>query len=452
MSPEKDQDYFCEGMAEELINALTCLEGLHVSARTSSFKFKGQPLDAPEIGTQLKVSSILEGRVRKAGNRLRITAQLVNVDDGFHLWSERYDRTMDDVFEVQDEIARTVVEKLKVKLLGGATTPLVKRPTDNVEAYNLVLQGRYHLVRATEAALEKGLACFTQALALEPTYAQAQAGIASVRVFRGMVSLAAPHTVMPEAKEAALRALALDETAADAHLALAYVLHYYEWDWAGAEREYGRALELNPSDAQARTAYAWLLADTGRVDEAVPEARSAVERDPVSALPRFSLAQVFVAARRFEEAIAVAHAAIELDPSFPSSYQALGWGLVGLGRYVEAVKVSRQQVIVAPGDPMSQAQLGWALGLAGERQEALAILEDLKRRRSEGYFGGVLLAGVCVGLGDHDRAISWLQKAAEERDGLMTFLNSLLVSDPLRSDPRFQALLQRMNFPAAPQS
>ena len=341
MSPEKDQDYFCEGMAEEIINALAGLEGLQVSARTSSFKFKGQALDATEIGTQLKVSSILEGSVRKAGNRLRITAQLINVDDGFHLWSERYDRTMDDVFEVQDEITQSVVEKLKVKLLGGADTPLVKRPTDNVEAYNLILQGRYHLVRATEATLEKRLACFTQALALEPTYAQAQAGIATVQVFRGMVSLAAPHTVMPEAKEAALGALALDETAADAHLALAYVLHYYEWDWAGAEREYGRALALNPGDAQARTAYAGLLADTGRVDEAVAEARSAVERDPVSALPRFSLAQVFVAARRFEEAIAVAHAAIELDPSFPSSFQALGWGMVGLGRYDEAVEAFR---------------------------------------------------------------------------------------------------------------
>ena len=263
-----------------------------------------------------------------------------------------------------------------------------------------------------------------------------------------MVSLAAPHTVMPKAKEAALRALALDETAADAHLVLAYVLHYYEWDWAGAEREYGRALELNPGDAQTRTAYAGLLADTGRVDEAVAEARFAVERDPVSALPRFSLAQVFVAARRFEEAIAVAHAAIELDPSFPSSYQALGWGLVGLGRYDEAVEACRQQVIVAPGDPMAQAGHGWALGLAGRKQEALTILEDLERRRSESYVGDSLLAGVCVGLGDHDRAISWLQKAAEERDGLMTFVNSLLVSDPLRSDPRFQALLQRMHFPA----
>ena len=323
MSREQDEGYFCEGMAEEIINALTKLEGLKVASRTSAFQFKGQSQDIRRIGEALNVETVLEGSVRTAGHRLRLGAQLINIADGYHLWSERYDRDMEDVFAVQDDIARAVVEKLKVKLLGGADTPLVKRPTDNVEAYTLFLQGRHHLLRATEAALEKSLACFTQALALEPTYAQAQAGIAWVQAFRGMVSVAAPHTVMPEAKEAALRALALDETAADAHLALAYVLHYYEWDWAGAEREYGRALELNPGDAQARTAYAWLLADTGRVDEAVAEARSALERDPVSALPRFVLAQVFVAARRFEEAIAVAHAAIELDPSFPSSYQAL---------------------------------------------------------------------------------------------------------------------------------
>ena len=174
-----------------------------------------------------------------------------------------------------------------------------------------------------------------------------------------------------------------------------------------------------------------LLADTGRVDEAVAEARSAVERDPVSAQTRFVLALAFVVARRFEEAIAVAHAAIELDPSFPGAYQARGWGLVGLGRHDEAVEAFRQQVIVAPGDPMAQAGHGWALGLAGRKQEALTILEDLERRRSESYVGGSLLAGVCIGLGDHDRAISWLQESAEERDGLMTFANSLFVSDPV---------------------
>ena len=447
MSTDPEQEYFCEGMAEEIINALTTLEGLHVASRTSAFQAKARDFDMVEIATRLKVGAVLEGSVRKAGNRLRVTAQLINVSDGYHLWSERYDRDMDDIFAVQDDIARTVVEKLKVKLLGTADTPLVRKPTDNLEAYNLVLQGRYYSVRATAAALEKSLACFTQALAVEPTYAQAHAGIATAQAIRAIVSLAAPHTVMPEAKEAALKTLALDETVADAHAALALVLHFYDWDWAGAEREYRRALELNPGDTFARCAYANLLGMVGRVNESVAEARSAVERDPVSPFCRYILAQQFVMARRFEEAIAEAHAAIELDSSYSHLYMTLGWGLAGLGRHDEAVDAFRQQVIAAAGDSFSQGWLGWALGLAGHRQEALTIRGDLEGRRSQEYVGGLLLACVSLGLDEHDQAISWLQEAAEERDGLMTLVNTLPVFGPLRSDPRFQALLQRMNFP-----
>ena len=449
MSPDQEQEYFCDGLAEELIDALARLDGLRVVARTSAFQFKGQALDVGEIGRRLKVGTVLEGSVRKAGNRLRINAQLINASDGYHLWSERYDRDMDDIFAVQDEIARSVVEKLKVKLLGTADTPLVRKPTDNLEAYNLVLQGRYYSVRATGAALEKSLACFTQALAVEPTYAQAHAGIATAQAIRAIVSLAAPHTVMPEVREAALKTLALDETVADAHAALALVLHFYDWDWAGAEREYRWALELNPGDTLARCGYANLLGMVGRVDESVAEARSAVERDPVAPFCRYILAQQFVMARRFEEAIAEAHAAIELDSSYNHLYMTLGWGLAGLGRHDEAVDAFRRQMIAAAGDPFSQGWLGWALGLAGHRQEALTILGDLEGRRSQGYVGGLLLACVSLGLDEHDQAISWLQEAAEERDGLMTLVNTLPVFGPLRSDPRFQALLRRIAWPLA---
>ena len=448
MSADLEQEYFCDGMAEEIINALTSLEGLRVSARTSSFKFRGETRDATEIGTQLKVRSILEGSVRKAGTRLRITAQLINVNDGFHLWSERYDRDTDDVFAVQDDIARTVVEKLKVQLLGATDAPLVRRPTDNLEAYNLVLQGRYHAIRSTRTGSEKAIECFTEALALEPTFARAQAGIARVQVLRVVVSLAAPHSVMPEAKEAALKALALDETMADAHEALGYVLQWYEWDWEGAEREYCRALELNPGDVQTRSVYAWLLAMLGRADESLAEMRSAVERDPVSAPCRYGLAMVFVTARRYEEAIAAVRACIELDPGFFVSYQVLGRALIGLGRADEAVEACRQYVVADGNSAHSQAWLGWALGLAGHRQEALTILEALERQRNQEYVGGVLLAYVCLGLGDHDQAISWLQHGTEEHDGLMTNIGTHFAFDPIRSDPRFGALLQRMNFPA----
>ena len=448
MSADPEQEYFCEGLAEELIDALARLDGLRVAAgRTSAFQFSGKGHDLRDIGEKLQVKTILEGSVRRAGDRLRVNAQLINAADGYHLWSERYDRDMDDIFAVQDDIARTVVEKLKVKLLGTADTPLVRKPTDNLEAYNLVLQGRYYSVRATGAAVEKSLACFTQALALEPAYAQAHAGIALVYAIQAIVSLAAPHTVMPEAKEAALEALALDETVADAHAALAVVLHYYDWDWAGAEREYRRALELNPGDTFARCSYANLLGMVGRVDESVAEARSAVERDPVAPFCRYILQQAFVVARRFEEAIAEAHAGIELDPSYHLSYMSLGWGLAGLGRHDEAVDAFRQQAIAAAGDSFAQGWLGWALGLAGHRQEALTILGDLEGRRSQEYVGGLLLACVSLGLDEHDQAISWLQEAAEERDGLMALVNTLPVFGPLRSDPRFQDLLRRMNFP-----
>ena len=340
MSADPEQEYFCEGMAEEIINALTGLEGLHVASRTSAFK--ARDYDISEIGVRLKVGAVLEGSVRKAGNRLRVTAQLINVGDGYHLWSDRYDRDMDDVFAVQDEIAQAVVEKLKVKLLGEQNALVIKRPTDNLAAYNLYLQARYYGARATGAGYEKALACLTQALALEPTYVQAQAGIARVQATRAVISLAAPHTVMPEAKDAALKTLALDETVADAYEALAFVLQYYEWDWAGAERAYRRALELSPGDSQTRFAFASMLAMIGRVDESVAQARSAVEHDPLSAMPRSQLAQSFVIARRFEEAIAESHAAIELDPRVSMSYTTLGWALVGLGRLEETVEAFRQ--------------------------------------------------------------------------------------------------------------
>ena len=449
MSADPEQEYFCDGLAEELIDALAKLEGLRVVARTSAFRFKGDAPDLREVGEKLNVKTVLEGSVRKAGNRLRINAQLIDTTDGYHLWSQRYDREMEDVFAVQDEIARSVVEKLKVKLLGEQQAPVIKRPTDNLEAYNLVLKGRYHMVRLTGAALEKSLECFTQALAVEPTYAQAHAGVGLVQAIRAVFSFAAPQEVMPMAKEAALKALAIDETVADAHFTLAYVLELFEWNWTGAEREYRRALALNPGDTLARGNYALLLGKVRRADDSVAEAQHAIERDPLSLVPHFMLAQVLYLARRFHEAMAEAHAGIELEPAYHLFHWLLGWALGGLGRYDEAVEALRQATILAPGDPTAQAFLGWALALAGHRQEALTILGDLERRRTQEYFSGFLVAMVNVGLGEREQAISWLQKAAEERDALLPFLNTWPAVDPLRPDPRFQALLRRMNFPCA---
>ena len=402
-----------------------------------------------QIGRELDVGTVLEGSVRKAGNRLRITAQLINVSDGFHLWSERYDRDMDDIFAVQDDIARTVVEKLKVKLLGAENTPLVKRPTDNVEAYNLFLKGRYFHTRVAASALEKGLECFRQALVLEPAYALALAGIAQILASQVVLSLVAPLEVMPKAKESSLRAIALDETVADVHFALAFVLDVYEWNWLEAEREYRRALELNPEHWFARGHYALLLAQVGRAATAVAESRLAVERDPLSPVARAMLVMMLLLARRFDVAVAEAHAGLELEPTQHLFYLYASLALSGQGRYDEAVETCKQGTALTSDDVYSQAHLGLALGLAGHRQDALKILDDLEQRRSHTYVSGTLLAWVSLGLGDHDQAISWLQLAAEERDAQIPFLKTQFVFDPVRSDPRFQALLKKMNFPAS---
>ena len=445
LSADPEQEYFCDGLAEELIDALARLEGLRVVARTSAFHFKGQSPDLREVGQKLNVKTVLEGSVRKAGNRLRINAQLINASDGYHVWSERYDRDMDDVFAVQDEIAKAVVDKLKVKLLGTQDAPLVKVATDNLEAYNLVLQGRYHTLKLTGQAIEKGVECFTHALAVEPTYAQAHAGLATVQTLRAMLSFAAPHQVMPMAKEAARRALGIDDTVADAHFALAFVLATYEWNWAGAEREFCRALDLNPGDTLARCLYAQLLCWMGRAD-GIAEARHAVERDPLSVFNRHLLANMLQVVRQFDAAMAEAQAGIELEPAH-TLYWDLAFALVGLGRQEEAVEALRHATMVAPGDPTSLASLGWALGLAGNRREALAILEDLERRRTQEYCSGFVMAMINVGLGDLERAISWLEESAKERDALLPFLDRWHVFDPLRDYPRFQTLLRRMNFP-----
>ena len=249
MSADPEQEYFCDGMAEEIIDALARLDGLRVVARTSAFQFRGKGHDLREVGEKLRVKTVLEGSVRKAGKRLRINAQLISASDGYHLWSERYDRDMDDVFAVQDEIARTVVEKLKVKLLGEPDAPLVKVSTTNLEAYNLLLEGRHHANRLSAAGFDRAIECFERALAIEPDYAPAYAGLAWVLGGGGFLGMAAPRDCRPKAREAAERALAVDPECAEAVSELAEVRAWYDWDFAGAEREYRRALDLGPGSA-----------------------------------------------------------------------------------------------------------------------------------------------------------------------------------------------------------
>ena len=447
MSADPEQEYFCEGLAEELIDALAQLEGLRVVARTSAFQFRGRGHDLREVGKKLKVTTVLEGSVRKAGNRLRINAQLINAADGYHLWSKRYDRDMEDVFAVQDEIAQSVVEKLKVKLLGEPDAPMVTPPTENLEAYNLYLKGRYYLSRLTMTNMAKAVEYFTQALVMDPSYALAHAGMARAHAVIGTLGGAPPQEVMPQAREAARKALAIDDSVDAAHTALGFVLLFYDWDWAGAERAHRRALVLNPADASTRSDLATLLSFVGRADASATEATRAVELDPVSARCSRTLALVLLFARRFEAAQDQARKALDLDPGFlPASWD-LMQATAELGAVQDAVAIARQARPSGRGDATTEGLLGWACGLAGQREEALEILDHVKQLHGNHHASAVHLAFICVGLGEQDQAIAWLDQAYDERAGLLVTLKVQPLLDPLRSDPRFQALLEKMNFP-----
>jgi len=443
MSADPEQEYFCEGMAEEIIDALARLDGLRVVARTSAFQFRGKGHDLRDIGQKLNVKTVLEGSVRKAGNRLRINAQLINTEDGYHLWSERYDREMDDVFEVQDEIAKAVVAALRLKLLGGSATPVVTRSTDNIEAYNLFLRGRNHFARHQ---LDQAVECFERAVDLEPTYALAHGGLAVARAFRGFLGYVAPTDAFPSARDAALTALALDDTVADAHVALALLKDVYEWDRPAAEAEYRRALTRNPQDSHVLGWYAEMLAREGRADEAIVTARRALELDPLSAWNRFMLALVLTLGRRFDEATTEAEILIEVAPDYHSGFWARGWAALGLGRVDDAVEQFTRAATLS-ADPISQHFLGASLGLAGRHEEATAIALEFEKRRKQVYVDAAYLASVYAGLGDSETAVRWAEQAAEEHSALLSYAYSWFMWDPLRADPRFQALLRRMNFP-----
>ena len=442
MSADPAQEYFCDGLAEELIDALARLDGLRVVARTSAFHFKGQSPDLREVGEKLNVKTVLEGSVRKAGDRLRINAQLINTDDGYHLWSERYDREMTDVFEVQDEIARSVVEKLRVKLLGASDTPLVMPQTENLEAYDLWARGRYHVWQSTQSAVDRGEECFRLAAEKDPSYAQAYAGLAHAYLWRALFGWGSPLDLMPQAKDMARRALALNDTVADAHYVLAEVHQTFDWDLKQAGREFQRAIALSPSLAEAWGSYALLLLDLEGVDAAMPFAQRGVEADPLSTVARHHLASVLIAAGRLKAAVEEARKGVELAAGFSVAHWTLTHALGLLSRYEEAIAVAREAVTLSPEDPTSTTMLAWACGQAGNRDEATAIVKQLEAGYRDGRNTAIVVAHGFVALGDRDEAFRWLSKAYDERDGWLIFVNHWPTWEPLRSDPRFQALLR----------
>jgi TolB-like protein len=442
LSAQRDQDYFCEGMADELINALAALPGLQVTSRTSAFQFKGRAIDVKEIGAKLQVETVLEGSVRKAGNRLRITAQLVKVRDGFHLWSERYDRDLDDVFAVQDEIARTIVEKLKVKLSGAIDAPLVRRGTDNIDAYQACLEGHFYWLHRTGPSMDKALAAFERAIALDPSYAKAYAGLADVYTALVQQGAMAPEAGLARAQTAAARALALDDELADAHYGQYMVHLVFDGDLAAGERHVRRAIELEPRFGLAHTSLAYIHALHGAAAAAEAEATMALALEPVSPIVSVLIAGCFATLRRYDRALALVNRGLELDRNLVFGLLGRSWILSwGLDRHDEAVAAAEEAVGLSREHWIPRAHLGAILARAGRHAEAQVILTELLERSTSSFVDPALLVGLYLGLGDLERGFEWALKGVTMRGGFRWVAISWYWADMLSAHPRYLELV-----------
>jgi len=448
MSPDRTQDYFAEGMAEEIIHALARIEGLRVVARTSSFAVKSKGLDVREIGRVLNVANVLEGSVRSAGSRLRITAQLITVDDGFHLWSERFDREAGDVFAIQDEITAAIVERLAVALHLRERAALRKHRPVDPEVYALYLKGRYFQSRVSAETVERAFRCYGEAVAKDPTFAPAHAGIAGLWGDLAAFNLAPPGEAWPKAREAAERALALDPDSSEAHHTIGHIALWYEWDWTAAEAGIARALTLNPGDALARGRYGWFLLNRRRFDECGAAIRQALASDPLSPVLYGFAVGLHAACGRGDEALSDFRRAVDLAPGFGLPYFHAAIAYTSLGRLDEAADVVesglRQGLTVFWADCI----LGIVRAKQGRRDEAAAILARMIEQHRRASVSCASIAWVAANLGDFDMAFSWLDRGYEERDGLMAWVHVYtdIFAPALARDPRFRAVLERMRL------
>jgi TolB-like protein len=412
LSLEKDQEYFCDGMTEEIISALSSIDGLHVVASTSAFAFKGKPQDVRTIASQLNVGTVLEGSVRKSGNRIRITTQLVSANDGRHLWRETYDRELTDIFGTQDEIARSIAGALSVSL---SRRNDVRPQTANIDAYNAYLQGRHHWYKRNEAGLRAAAAYFQQAVELDPRYARAWAGLADVYVQLDGWEFERPHEAMPKAKEYVNRALSLEPLLAEAYVSLGAVYLSYDWDPQAAGREYARAVALDPGYITGHWWYACWLEASGREMEARQEFDRALKLDPLSVPVLIDAGLWHGASERFDLALSLCRKAMEIDPLQSLAYRCLGNTLEALGRTQEASVSFTKAVDLAPDYPAALADLAGVRVREGRRAEAQQILNRLLSMQHTRYVPAFVIARTYFHLGDQPAAMSWLRRAREER-------------------------------------
>jgi TolB-like protein/Tfp pilus assembly protein PilF/tRNA A-37 threonylcarbamoyl transferase component Bud32 len=448
LSGDPEQEYFSDGLTEEMISQLGSLqpERLGVIARTSAMYYKGTHKRLDEIGQELGVDYIVEGSVRREANRVRITAQLIQVSDQTQLWAESFERQLADVFVIQSEVAGRIARSLEVELLPSHQAQLASARGVDPEAHEAYLKGRYHLNKRTEADLKKALEYFQQAVATDPDYALGYAGLADCYYVAAARDFLPPAEAYREAETAARRALELDDQLAEAHTALAAVTAS-EYDWSDAEREYERAIELNPSYATAHHWYSLFLAAMGRHDEALAEIKLAHELDPLSLIINEALGWPFYLARQYDQAIEQYERTLEMEPNFTPTYYDLGRAYLHKGRLKDAIRVHRKLVELSGGQWNAKAALGHTYAVAGKQEAARKILSELVALSNRSYVSPYDIARIYAGLGDKDEALAWLEKAYQERNNYLIYLKVDPDFDPLRSDPRFDDLLHRLGFP-----
>jgi len=443
MSADKNDEYLSDGMTEELINVLSKMPGLRVPGRTSCFAFKGKNEEDifHKVGDQLHVGTVLEGSVRKAGEKLRVTAQLINVSDGYHLWSKDYDGDVKDILNFQSNVAEQVVQALRVQLGTEAARALSKKPTENPEAHRLYLLGRYEFGKYSEAGWTSSIRYYEQALKLDPNYALAYCGLADTYAYMGGVMMPSKEAVLKE-KEFAQKAIQLDPELPEAHLSLACAFGG-AFDWRNAQIEFDRAIELNPNLAWAYEIYAWFVGGLGRLDEAIAKDKKAIELDPLNSFFQSSLAYYLYHARRYDDAIVQIRKTLELDPTSTLARHLLGCCLLWKGDTAGAIAEFQRSKIVVTG-AWYQGLLGYAYAISGDRPKAEQILGELEELAKHQYVNSSAFAAIYLGLGEKEKALDWLDVAYENQESACWLLKVDPIYDSLRKEPRFQALVQKV--------
>ncbi len=445
LSSDPAQDYFADGMTDGLITEIARIGSLRVISRTSIMQYKGTHKLLPMIAKELGVDAVVEGTITHSGHKVRITAQLIRASDDRHLWSEKYERDLGDALKLQGEVAEAIAGQIEIKLTLQEHTTLLRARHVNPRAYEAYVEGSYFGSKVSEDSLNKSVALLTQAIELDPNYAQGYAGLSHSYYVIGMLGLRPAGEAYAKAKAAAEKALELDPTVAEAHNTLAEVNRGYDWDWAAAEAEYRRALELNPSYSLAHSGYAGVLSNMGRHEEAIAQVRRARELDPISVSSNTALGRILFRARRYDDSITACQKAVELDPNDASPLWWMALSHEQKREFPKAIVELEKAVILSGEGTLSRGLLANAYALAGETNKALSILGELKKFSRKRYVSPLDMAIVYTGLGDRNSAFQWLEKAYQEHTMRIQELPEPIF-DSLRSDPRFRDLMRRLNL------